>query len=115
MPNYSWTTGKELPDGMVFVNCNFSQKEPHTAIFTGKTGLTFRNCNLVNCDIPADSVVEGGIRCHVSYCSHVHPQWVEKGLLECAENCSHVTGVDTITIDGVAIDTVYNYADKGVD
>jgi hypothetical protein len=114
MGNYAWTTGKELPDGTVFENDNFHQREPHTAIFSGKSGLTFRNCNLINCDIPADSVVEGGVRCHVSHCSNVHPEWTDKGLTVCDVNCSHVTDTDTVTIDGVAVDTIYHYEDKAV-
>jgi hypothetical protein len=117
MPNYAFTTGKAFPDaenGKVFVNTNFHQREPHTPIFVGKTGLTFRNCNLINCDVPADSVIESGIRCHIEYCSNLHPEWVAKGLSACEENCSHVTATDSITIDSVVVDTVYHYADRRV-
>ena len=114
MPNYAWTTGKALPENeSVFRDCNFAQMAPHTKIFEGRTGLVFKNCNLMNCDIPPDSVVEGGLRCHVSYCSHQHPRWVEKGLLECETLCKHLIDSDTITVDGLLIDTVYYYADKG--
>jgi hypothetical protein len=117
MANYAWTTGRALPDvenGTIFENENFSRRDPHTAIFAGKTGLVFKNCNLVNCDVPADATVQGGARGHVSRCSNIHPDWVEKGLTACSQNCTHVVSTDTVTIDGVVVDTIYYYSDKGV-
>jgi hypothetical protein len=118
MANCAWTTGKSLPEvvnGHTFEMCNFAQREPHTAIFAGVTGLTFRNCNLINCDIPIDAIkisCNGG---HVSYCSHEHPNWVDKGLAECVQSCTHLTGTDTIQVAGVTVATVYHYADKVVE
>lgn len=114
MPNYAWTTGKDLPEGTTFEHTNFHRMEPHTAIFTGRTGMTFRNCNLLNCDLPEGSTVEGGLRGHISHCSHVHPEWVAKGLTECATECDHLVSTDEITIDGVVVDTIYHYVDKAV-
>jgi len=118
MANYAWTTGNALPsseNGQIFENCNFHQKAPHTAIFSGVTGLIFRDCNLINCDLPADAVT---VRCgtdHYEYCANANPKLVERGLLTAEpENCSHVTGSDTIQVAGVTVETVYYYANKKV-
>ena len=115
--NYAWTTGRDLPevkDGAVLDGYNLAQRDPHTRIFAGKKGLTFRRCLLVNCDLPDGSVTEECNPSHVSLCSHLHEKWVAKGLSECSENCDHVTRVDEIEVDGMLIDTVYHYQDKGV-
>jgi len=95
---------------------NFTQGTPHTAIYAGQTGLTFRSCNLLNCDMPADAVIVDCLYpAYTSFCSHLHPRWAEKGYIAtCVESCSHVAHVDTVTIDGVAVDTNRSYADTGV-
>jgi hypothetical protein len=93
----------------VFENVNFSQAVPHTKILEGVKNLTFIQCNLVNCDVPADAIIDGGNVAQVSRCSHVHSDW---GLSECAENCEHVVDSDEIKIDGITIDKVYHYKDK---
>lgn len=118
MPNFAWTTGKALPaavNGQTFERYNFAQKVAHTSIFAGVTGLTFRGCNLTNCDVPAGSVV---VDCNVGqmeYCANANPALVERGLLAAeAENCTHVTGTDVIQVTGVTVETVYHYSDKVV-
>ena len=113
--NYAFMTKNALPDienGHVFIGDNFIQQEPHTPIFVGKTGLRFINCNLTNCDLPNDVITEGSHPKQRSFCSHVHSRW---GLTECVEICEHVTDTDEIYIDGVVVDTIYNYADKAVE
>jgi hypothetical protein len=114
--NYSFkTTGLPEPVNGVVEGHNFTQGAPHTAIYTGQTGLTFRNCNLLNCDVPAGSVVERCNTGNMSFCSHVTPGWSEKGYIsKCAADCSHRTVVDTVTIDGVTVDSNYTYEDKVV-
>ncbi len=118
MPRYFFGIDP-LPDvenGHVFENKSFLQAAPHTAIFTGKTGLIFRRCNLTNCDIPPDTVMEQCLRAHMNFCSHVHPEWLRYGYIsDCVEQCSHVVDSDQVTIDGVVVDTVYHYADTEVD
>jgi len=117
MPNYAWTTGRSLPqveNGHVFEFTNFSQKFPHTPIFTGVTGLVFRNCNLVNCDIPPDATVESCNRCQVEFCTNVWPRLVAKGFPACAENCAHVVDSDEIRVGGTLVDTVRRYKNKRV-
>lgn len=104
----------KVQDGHEFVGDNFLQLLPHTKIFAGVKGLKFRNCNLTNCDLPEDAETDSCRPQHVEWCSHLHPKWVDKGLTECAENCSHVIETDTIQIDGVAVDTVYHYQDRRV-
>ena len=115
--NYAFTTGRSLPDvenGFVFDRYNFVQMLPHTPIFTSKTGLRFTNCNLMNCDLPADAVVEGSLQCHVSFCSHEHPGWIEKGLPVCIEQCQHLVDTDVVSLNSIVIDTIRHYKDQGV-
>lgn len=116
MANYAWGI-RPIPDvnnGHVFEYDNFVQVSPHTVILAGKTGLTFRNCNLTNCDVPAGATVDSCLEGHVSFCSHVHPDLVANGLASCATNCTHLIDTDIITIDGVEVDRINYYADSGV-
>ena len=119
MPNFAFTRGLPLPDvedGHVFERYNFCQAVPHTKIFEGKKGLVFRNCNLTNCDVPEDAVVEGTVRSkHRSFCSHEHPRWVAKGLPECSETCEHLVDTDELKVDGVTVYKKNLYKDKKVD
>lgn len=118
MGNYSFkTTGLPEPVNGVVEGHNFTQGAPHTAIYAGQTGLTFRRCNLLNCDVPAGSTIEDCLGpVHTSFCSHLYPQWCEKGYItECAENCSHLTVTDIVTIDGVVVDSNYTYTNTRVD
>jgi len=115
MTNYAFTAKNELPKaetGQVFEMLNFMQAVPNTEIFQGVEGLVFKKCNLVNCKLPEDAKVEDCLHIQKSFCSHVHPKWVEKGLPECSDNCEHLTDTDEITVDGELIDTVSHYEDK---
>lgn len=50
-----------LPDvenDSIFVDCNLTQFTEQTEIFTGKTGLIFKGCNLVGCKLPADAITD---------------------------------------------------------
>ena len=114
MANYSFKTNN-LPEPVngIIEGHNFVQGNPHTAIYEGYNGLTFKNCNLTNCDVPVDSTVESCLRVQVSFCSNLHPEWLAHGYIyPCVVDCSHRTIVDTVTIDGVVIDTNYTYEDK---
>jgi hypothetical protein len=53
-------------DGDVFVDCNLAQAAPHTPICAGATNLRFTRCNLSNCDVPAGSIIEDSLTCHVA-------------------------------------------------
>lgn len=115
MPNYGFGTGKAMPDvenGHTFTEYNFMQRDPHTSIFAGKTGLTFVVCNLLNCDVPADAMVDDCLTVQKSMCSHIHPDW---GLDACVDNCSHVVDTDEVWIDGVLMETTYYYEDTVVE
>jgi len=117
MANYAFTTGKPLPtveNGHTFVADNFTQALPHTTIFEGVTGLTFRNCNLNNCDIPVDAVEEGCGHIHLTFCTNIHPEFIGKGVTTCDQVCEHVVDTDVVTIDGIPVDTIYHYKNKAV-
>lgn len=94
--------------GDIIESCNLFQKYPHTKI-TEVVGLTFRMCNLVNCDLPADALVEGMKAYHISYCGHLNDGYT------CAIDCEHVVSSEQIIVDGVVVDTLYEYADRRVD
>jgi hypothetical protein len=113
--NSNYSEGSVLPDvqaGDEFVSCNFAAKLPHTPLFAGVPGLVFDNCNLQNRDIPVDAV-KRGITKHgqKDFCYWLNP---DMGLAVEADNCRHVDDTDTITIDGVAVDTIYQRSDKVV-
>ena len=99
--NFSHREPVGVSDGDSLDRCNISQLVPHTAVCAGITGLTFSRCNLANCQPPADSVVERCNTAQISRCSHEHPQWVEKGLAPCKEDCEHRQGATKqwVTID----------------
>lgn len=106
------TDEESIQNGDTFERCNLVQHNPHTAICEGITGLTFFECNLVNCDIPEGSTV---IRCNtmqVSRCSHLHDNWTD--LEECLVDCEHSTS-EEIWIDGELVDTIYFYNDVAVE
>ena len=108
--NYSQGRISDCPaqNGDTFERTNFSQANPNTEILSGITGLTFKNCNLVNCTVPPDATI---IQCNVaqvSRCYHLHPDW---GLDPEVENCPHVVEVDEVIIDGVVVDTTYHRKD----
>ena len=102
--------GDKVPDGSTIEGGNFSQLVPDTPILVGKT-LTIRGGNWVNVRKDANWTIGGGNWTQVERCSHLHPEWVAKGLDECDEDCEHVVQVDTIEGEGGQSITVYHYAD----
>lgn len=110
--NYKRSLPTDVQNGDVFDNCNIAQLNTHTEICFGKTGLTFQGCNLLNCDIPGDSIIDDCLTIHKSFCSHLHPNF---GLSPaCAGDCSHVVDTDEIWIDDILVETVYHYEDTVV-
>lgn len=91
-------------EGDVIEFCNLSQMYPHTNI-TEIAGLTFRLCNLVNCDVPADAVIESCNTTQISHCGHLHDDYV------CPVECEHLVSSEDIIIDGVVVDTLREYED----
>lgn len=99
-------------NGDEFICCNFAQKFPYTKIFEGNSELIFRRCNLTNCDIPKDSVIDICQTRQVEFCANLHTDF---DLDAEDENCSHVIDYDDIIIDGVLIQRIYQYQDKEVE
>ena len=98
-------------NGDVIQRCNLTQAIPGTAIGSGVTGLTFRNCNLVNCTVPGDATVEHCNTAQIERCANLHPNLLDHGVSPEAENCPHVTDIDEIEIGGIVVDTIYTYED----
>ena len=110
MANYSFQD-PDLPDGSVIESGNFSQLVPGTAIMVGKT-LTINGGNFTNVAAQPEWTVKGGNWTQVDRCSHLHPEFVPRGLQECVTECKHMISKDTIEIDGVLLDTVYVYENE---
>ena len=99
--------GEDVPDGSIINGGNFSQHSPDTAILVGKV-LTINGGNFVNVRKDPNWTINGGNFVQISRCSHLHPMWIDEGLPECVELCSHV--VETIEIVGG--NDVYFYEDR---
>ena len=95
--------------GEIIEGCNFMQRNPHTKITT-VSNLTFNNCNLVNCDIPADATTGWNNNVQISRCAHLH----EDDGYTCEVECAHMTSKEEIVLDNVVVDTIYEYEDKVV-
>lgn len=105
----------EVANGDIFQKCNFAQSVAHTDICTGYTGLVFTDCNLMNCDVPAGSVVNNCLTVQKELCANLHPDRVATGELDSEdEDCDHVIDTDEIWIDGELVDTIYHYRDTVV-
>ena len=91
-------------NGDTFESCNLHQLNPNTIICDGKTGLVFKNCNLINCQIPPDSTTENCNTTQINRCYWLHPEWP---LEEEGENCMHVIDVDEVWMDDVLVQTFY--------
>lgn len=102
--------GDAISDGSIITGGNFAQHTPDTPIMVGKA-LTIRGGNFCNVRIDPSWTIEGGLFMQASRCSHLHPEWVSKGLVECVEVCSHVVDTHEVRIDGVLIDTEYERKD----
>ena len=102
--------GDEIPDGATIAGGNFSQVHPDTPIMVGKP-LTIHGGNWANVrKDPAWTVTKRKFP-QVSRCAHVNPDFPE---LSCPENCEHVVDTHELLIDGVVVETIYEYADKRV-
>ena len=80
-------------------HCNFAQPAPLNVgglrrgvrLFPGDdTPRTFTQCNLVNCELPPGSTVIGGVYSMVEY--------------------NQVTGTETVTVDGVVIESIDSHS-----
>ena len=112
MANYSFVDPiANFQNGDVITSGNFSQLVPNTEILKGLT-LTIEGGNFTNVKKQPEWTVTGGNFTQVSRCSHLHPDWVARGLSECVTECSHMLTKDEVYIDGVLIDTIYTYEDQ---
>ena len=111
MANYSFTDpGDAIPDGSVINSGNFSQLVPGTEIMKGKT-LTINGGNFTNVAVQPEWTVNGGNWTQVDRCSHLHEWRIQHGLPVCETECRHMISKEVIEIDGVVLDTVYEYED----
>lgn len=105
MANYSFDRFSNCPtpdNGHHFQKYNFSQPLPHTEIFAGVTDLKFTKCNLTNCDVPVDAIIEDCLTVHKSFCSHLMPK-IANWKTACINDCEHKYDEDEVIIDGVTL------------
>jgi len=98
-----------VDNGDTIQNCNLSQLEPHTDILKVYTGLTYSHCNLVNCDVSNDAIIEDCNNAHIDFCTHLNEGLIDFGLTPCLTECEHLILTEEILVDGELIDTLYEY------
>jgi len=109
MANYSFQD-PALLKGSVVDSGNFTQAVPNTEIMTDKT-LTINGGNFTNVKKQPEWKINGGNWTQIDFCSHLHPEFVGKGLPECGTECKHLDTKDEIEVDNVIVDTIYTYKD----
>jgi len=92
--------------------CNLTQLNPHTVIASEVTGLVFTDCNLINCALPPDAQINRCNTAQISFCSHLHPDWIERGLPLCPEDCDHLIETTEVSIDGAVVAAERQYEDR---
>ena len=120
--NFKMELPEDVQDGDTFDNFNLTQRVSRQ--ITDKTGLTFRNGNLTNCQVPPDSVVESScLHIQKDFCYWLHLDMGLENLptysgaeATCGpdvENCRHVDEdlVYEIIIEGGSID-IYDESRK---
>ncbi|MCP4607749.1 MAG: hypothetical protein GY845_03390 [Planctomycetes bacterium] len=100
MPNYSFQN-PDLPNNSVITVGNFSQFVQNTEIMKGKT-LTINGGNFCNVKKQPEWTINGGLWVSKSFCSHLHPSWISKGLSVCELECEHMISVEN---------NIYKYED----
>ena len=98
-----------IQNGDTFEQCNFVQANLNTPVLAGYTGLTFIACNLMNCSVPGDAVIDDCLTLQKDMCSNLHPNW--EVTASCGTQCRHVKEIDTVTIDSELIGTIFHYED----
>uniref|UniRef100_A0A6M3IL01 Uncharacterized protein n=1 Tax=viral metagenome TaxID=1070528 RepID=A0A6M3IL01_9ZZZZ len=107
--NFSGNSSPPCSNGDEFVRRNLAQLLPHTTICVGVTGLTFRDCLLVNCELPTDAIRIRGNIAQIDRCAHLHPEF---NLPDESENCRHVVEAMVLMLPGGQTETVYRREDK---
>ena len=110
--NFSFNPNPKCKDGDTFDDYNMTQAVADTEVCVGKKNLTFtEKGNKTNCKFPAGTTVEGPI-IRKSFCSHLHPEWVSKGLPVCVLECEHMVKKYEFDEGAVTKDTFRKYEDK---
>ncbi len=87
-------------DGDVVEGGNYSQLLPDTEICKTVKRLTIMGGNFTNCKLQPGWKVTGGNWTQIDRCSHLHPEWIERGLPKCRANCMHRSpSPDTAELD----------------
>ena len=91
--------------GETIEECNITQKFPNTVI-TVIAGLIFNRCNLVNCSVPADAIIIDCNTAQIDRCGNLNENYI------CDVECKHMVSKEEIKLDGVVVDTIYEYKDE---
>lgn len=100
----------DLKSGDIVSDETFIQMYPDTDVYVGQSGVTFKNCEIVNVKFPDKVVCENCDIKNVSFCSHLHPEY---GIDKCKTVCDHVVRIiPPISIDGkIVVEKTYEYKD----
>jgi len=78
-----------IPNGSIINEGNFMQANPGTEICKDVKDVIVNGGNWTNCKIPESWIINGGNWVQKEFCSHQYPDWIDKGLNVCSEDCSH--------------------------
>lgn len=110
MSNYSFKEPNDIENNSIITEGNFTQLEPNTEIMKD-LNLTINGGNFTNVKKQSQWTINGGNFKQISWCTHLHPKLVNKGLTQCATECKHMTNKEEVWVDGELIDTIYTYED----
>jgi hypothetical protein len=95
-----------LRDGDVLKSCNCQQEKPHTPFGEGIRNLTFRLCNLENCDVPEDARVEDClVNVHMDSVAILTITVVEYNKRQADVEAARVAAETTVNAQAVKTDT----------
>jgi len=83
---------------VTFVGWNFNREIAHTDVFINCSGLKFIECSLKNVNIPNDSIVEGGLKLHISEYEEEGKQYKK---IECGDGKTRTYEINESYLDVV--------------
>ena len=107
MPNYSFID-PDFSDSSIITSGNFFQVSPNTEIMKDKV-LVINGGNWTNVKKQDTWGINGGNWSQIDFCSHLRPELVQYGLPSCELECKHMTSKEDVVVDGVVVDTLYEY------
>jgi len=86
-------------DGDTVEDGNYCQLQPNTEICKNIKNIIINGGNFVNVKPQSAWTINGGNWVQKEFCTHQHPNFINRGLTPCAENCSHRQGENKQWVD----------------